>query len=563
MDQRSTSHWRLHLLLLAATAVCYVQVVGYGFVAHDDPPLVLNNPNIQGGWSWAAVRWALGVHTPVGWNPLAWFSHILDWQLFGSHAGGHHLTNLIVHMANVSLLFALVRRMTGAVWRSAAVAGLLAIHPQHVESVAWIAERRDVLCMFGVLLTLHAYVSYSRRRTAVRYGLVLVCFALALMSKPMAATLPCAMLLLDAWPLRRFNGAGVWSLAVEKAPLLAMSAVASCLTVLNHHELGAFAQVEHFGPLLRVQIALVGYSRYLLHMFLPIGLVAMYPLPPSYPWWQVCAAGGVFVAVTTASIWQRRRAPYLLVGWLWFLGTMVPVTGLFQVGVQAMADRFAYIPMIGVYVAVVWLIGDAVVWQWIRQRLVTVIASMVFVVLWVLCFVQVGYWSNSITLYDHAVRTVPDNAWAMNNLGAMLVKRQADGDLHRAMGLFNGAVAVIPEFDDARMNLAKLLHRLGRTDDAAPHYVIRAGRFADEARQNRDARLRDASVKCYAWALQCRPNDVNARFEIARLLIEQGRVPDAVQQLQQVLVLQPEHARARELMQMLMTETRGQGSGVR
>ena len=351
------------LLLTAVTLSLYAPVRHFDFINFDDPAYVLNNPQVQAGITSSSIRWAFTQGHSSNWHPLTWISHMLDWQLFGRHAGGHHATNVLLHTGNTLLLFGLLIRLTGKAGRSAVVAGLFALHPLHVESVAWIAERKDVLSTFFGLWTLWAYARYADRPSAARYLAALGLFALGLMSKPMLVTWPFVLLLLDYWPLKRVDSVPWRTLLREKVPFLVLALASAVVTFLVQREGGAVAAISRISAGMRLQTALVAYVAYIGKLVWPTRLAVLYPLAHSLPIAQVAGAVAVLAIITYAAWRGARRFPYLATGWLWYLGTLVPVIGLVQVGTQRMADRYTYIPYIGLFVFGVWGVAD-----WAEQR---------------------------------------------------------------------------------------------------------------------------------------------------------------------------------------------------
>jgi hypothetical protein len=351
--------------LILATCIAFWQIQANDFLNLDDNLYVLDNPHIQDGVSLRGILWAFTEVYAGHWHPLAWLSHMLDIELFALKSGGHHMTSLIIHTINTILLFLLFQRMTGALWRSASVAALFALHPLHVESVAWVAERKDLLCAFFWILTLWAYSSYVKTATFSRYLLTVLCFVLALMSKPMAVTLPFVLLLLDFWPLDRFraekeNGKRiVFHLVFEKIPLILLGVILSLFTLYTHSKGGTVASFDNSPLNSRIENALISYIRYIVKMFWPDPLAVLYPYPSNPLLSEVTGAILLLIIITFLVILARRNHPYFLTGWLWYLGTLVPVIGLVQAGLQSIADRFTYIPLIGLFFAIVYGIQDA------------------------------------------------------------------------------------------------------------------------------------------------------------------------------------------------------------
>ncbi|HTG32198.1 MAG TPA: hypothetical protein VLB76_04655 [Thermoanaerobaculia bacterium] len=446
---------RLPLLLGAALALltlaAYLPALRNGFVNLDDGLYVTGNPQVQKGITRASAVWALTANVANNWHPLTLLSHQLDCQLFGLDPAGHHATSLLLHLANTLLLFAVLRGMTGAVWRSAAVAALFAVHPAHVESVAWVAERKDVLSALFWILAMAAWTGYARRPSPGRYLLVALMMILGLMAKPMVVTLPFALLLLDVWPLER-RGLGWQRLIAEKLPLLALSAVASLVTL--RYQRTSLAPLDLVPWSLRLANAAVSYASYLGKLLLPRNLAVFYPIPLAIPAWQVAAAAVLLAALTALAAWKARRAPWLLVGWLWFLGTLVPVIGLVQVGRQAMADRYTYLPSIGLFVAIVWGIAWGIAALARERRAVLFIAAAAILALAVGTWMQAGTWHDSVALYRHALAVTRGNYVAHVGLAKALT---AERNLEGAEQQYRAALALRPRLIEARAGLAAVL----------------------------------------------------------------------------------------------------------
>jgi tetratricopeptide (TPR) repeat protein len=469
----------LAILLALGTLVLYAPALRNGFVNFDDPDYVTRNAHVLEGVTWANLRWAFGTDNPAAnWHPLTWISHMLDVQFYGINPTGHHLSNVLLQTLNVIILFLLLQRATGRLLRSAAVAALFAIHPLNVESVAWITERKAVLSMFFLLLTLWAYGWYVRKPGLGRYLWVFSFFVLALMSKIWVMSLPFALVLLDYWPLRRLSNveesaekrgfaSSFLALAIEKIPLLLLAAAASWMTLHVNRREGALAMAMPFRW--RLKNSIYSYLAYLGKAIWPTRLAVFYPHPEnSLPWWKVVIAA-FLLACISGIVWHFRERWYLLVGWLWYLGTMVPMCGIVQSGRQGMADRFMYIPMLGLFVAVVWLVGD---WA-SRLRLHRGIAAASFVVLVspyaYLTREQIGYWRDSYTLFSHTLQVTNNNGIAENNLGAALMEK---GQMQLAEGHFEEAVRLMPELAFAHYNFGVLLQRQNRADRAAREYLL-------------------------------------------------------------------------------------------
>lgn len=417
---QKSAHGRTLLIgaaLAASVLLLYARVGGHSFINYDDNQYVFENPRVSGGVSWQNILWAFQTGYAANWHPLTWISHLLDGELFGLNPSPQHVVSAVLHAANAALLFFALQSMTGLPWRSAIVAALFAWHPTHVESVAWIAERKDVLSGFFWMLTLLAYTRYARAPSPGRYGLVALCFALGLLSKPMLVTLPCVLLLLDYWPLHRLRSvAQLRPLLIEKIPLLALSAAASIVTFLVQRAGGAVVRLDDVPLLHRFGGALQSYFFYLGKTFWPRDLFVPYWYDFRPEWLPLAGAGLAFCAITFAVFRYGPRFRYLPVGWCWFLGTLVPVIGLVQVGSQSAADRYTYLPTIGIFLLVVWGAADLLRF-WRLDRTIVATASLVMLgACGLLTFRQIGHWKNSVTLFSHTLNVDPPNLVAMNLL---------------------------------------------------------------------------------------------------------------------------------------------------
>jgi tetratricopeptide (TPR) repeat protein len=485
-------HWRtkvnvkVAILLAIVTFAVYFRALSNPFVNYDDQGYVVENSQVQQGLTLATFRWALTSTDATNWHPLTWLSHALDCELFGLNPAGHHLTSVLLHVLNSVLLFLLLVRVTGSTARSLLVAALFALHPINVESVAWVAERKNVLCMFFILLTLGAYGWYARRPNVRRYLAVAGLFILALAAKPMAVTLPFALLLLDFWPLRRVASASLQTasdvfpvpqvrfgrLFLEKLPLVFLSAASSAVTLFAQK--AAVATNEHVPLVVRMLNACYAYSMYVARTFWPRGLASFYPYEGyRLPVWQFFLCGSFLIGVT-ALAWRLRARTYLPVGWLWFLGTLVPMIGLVQVGDQAMADRYAYLPLIGIFVIVVWGTADFVEKRQVNMRISTSIVAAALVVLSLLTWRQIRYWRGSRDLWTHALEVTKDNYMAEDYVGsALLVEAyQATGQRHldEALVHFQNAVRINSNDPISHLNLGADLHERGKLREAIEQY---------------------------------------------------------------------------------------------
>ena len=550
----------LALVLCAITLVVYNPVNRHDFVNYDDNFYVTQNLMVQHGLTWAGVKWAFTTFEVANWHPLTWLSHMLDCTLYGLKPAGHHFSSVLLHVLNVILLFFFLYKLTAQQLRSFVVAVLFAVHPLNVESVAWVAERKNLLCTTFWLLGMLTYVWYTRAPNWRRYLSVAISFALALMAKPMAVTMPFVLLLLDYWPLGRTSTAqpdGVrvsdnraisrfGMLLLEKAPLLALAAISSLIT-MKAQQGGRTVAAWTILPLAaRLKNAAVAYLAYIGKMFWPAKLAVMYPHPgTSIPLAQALAAAFVLVIITVLVIAARRKG-YLLMGWLWYLGTMVPVIGLVQVGDQAMADRYAYVPLIGLFVMIVWGIADSAGTAKRNQKLAIAVAAVGIVALIGQCARQIGYWQNSITLFSHAIAVTHDNFHAEVNLGGAL---EEIGRPDEAMGHFYAAVADNPKFGLAHYDIGIHLQRDGKLEAAAREYSLAIANERDpetQARGENDLGYcliglnRGAEAEGhFSRAIELDPYKFNSHYGLGHLLLERGDFQEAAIHLTQAAAILP------------------------
>jgi tetratricopeptide (TPR) repeat protein len=613
MDPSNRKHdvW-ICLLLAAITLAVYWQVRGFDFTNYDDRDFASRNPIVLRGLTWDGVKWALTTHHFDYWHPLAWLSHMLDVQLFGLNAGAHHLSSVFIHLLNVVLLYLTLWRMTGAWDRSAFVAALFALHPLNVDSVAWVAERKNVLSTTFWLLTMWAYARYVERPRPGRYLMTLAAFALGLMAKPMLVTLPFVLLLLDYWPLGRVQLAravpvpeqrntkhgtpagpilhppssilhSVSRLLLEKLPFLALALAACVITYATAAAKGFVVPAEKFPLLLRVLAVPVAYVSYLAKTFWPLDLSVLYPHRGAWSHWMVAGAILILLCVSVFVFCRLRRQPYLTVGWLWFLGALVPVIGLVQTGSQYVADRWTYVPNIGLFVLVTWGAADLAARWKIPVAALRTGAAIILLTCASLTFRQIPHWRNSVTLFSHAVAVTRDNAVAHNNLGVALGD---EGRLQEAVAQFQEALRIQAEYVDARRNLGVALGALGRwpeatnqfhenlrlrPDHAATHHELGAALFklGDYAGASNhltqaaalDPKNADTQFKLgftlatmgqpaqaiahYEKALRIEPGNAAAHNGLAKALSAQGRVADAIPHFFEAVRLKPDHDDAR------------------
>ena len=535
-------HWWLPVLLFLAALALYAPAVHFAFLNYDDPTYVTANLHVRDGLTLAGIEWALRSRESANWFPLTWISHMADVQFFGLTSGLHHLTNVVLHAAAAVLLFVLLFRATGAVWRPALVAAIFALHPLHVESVAWIAERKDVLSAFFWMLALLAYVRFVERPIPRRYALLLAAFSAGLMSKSMIVTLPVVALLLDFWPLRRAMSK---ALITEKLPLFGLSAAACALVVLAQRGAGAVLSVDQLPVSARLANALVSYVVYAAKLFWPTNLAVFYPFPASLPAWRAVAAGAALLAVSALAIHQRGRRPFLLVGWLWYLATLLPVIGIVQVGLQARADRYTYIPLIGLSIGLAWGAADL---GSSRPRAVAAIAFTAVIAWAAAARSYLSAWHDSAGVFEHAIAATGGNYVACNNLGVALRDR---GDAVAAMTQFRAALAIRPEYDQAQNNLGESLLRQGRPEDALVHIAeaLRLNPSLPEAHVNLGAILSrqgrtEEAVSQYRIAIELGSANAEAHGGLGAIFTDLGRFEDAVQELTVSARLKPGEADA-------------------
>jgi len=535
-----------------ATLAVYWQVVDYGFVNYDNNVYVTENPSVRRGFSWENVFWAFTEFHAGNWHPLTWLSHMLDCQLFGLKAGMHHLTNLFFHIANSILLFFVFRRMTGALWQSAFVAGLFALHPLHVESVAWVAERKDVLSTFFWMLTMWAYVRYTEQPGVNRYLLVVLLFVSGLMAKPMVVTLPFVLLLMDFWPLGRLKlfspdkGDGTrlrksfdFSVIWEKIPLFVLSLFSCVMTFLSERGEISIGSVDGPATSSRIGNALVSYMSYIKKMTWPNDLAVFYPHPETVPMWKALGAGCLLLFISITVLRYARSRPYLAAGWLWYLGTLIPVIGIVQVGLQAMADRYSYIPLVGLFILISW--GGAELMEGWRHRKITmgVTISLALLMCMILTWTQVRNWRNSTTLFRRAIEVTSKNYLAHNNLGLSLM---GQGKAKEAMKHYSEAIRINPSYAGAYYNLGVAKVKQGRLQEAVRHYseAVRIEPKNVEAHNNLGdvmARLghTELAKKHYVEALRINPAYAKAHVNLGNLLTYQGNMEAAIQQYEKAL----------------------------
>jgi len=532
------------VLLVLATFAIYSQIQDHEFINFDDDLYITNNLNVQAGLTSESVEWAFTTFTLGNWFPVTWFSHMLDYQLYGLHAKGHHLTSLFFHITNSLLLFLILFRMTGAIWQSAFVAAIFAFHPLNVESVSWAAERKNVLSALFWLLTMWAYIHYAAKPTIKSYGLVFLFFTLGLMSKPMLVTLPFVLLLLDYWPLRRLKfgqeresnevlekniakKSEVLQLVLEKIPLFLLTTGLSIITFIAQKSLGAMNYAESLTFSTSVTNAMVSYLEYLGKIIWPRGLSILYPHPGNtLAVWKGILCGIALVGITIISIRLIRKAPYFAVGWFWYLGTLVPVIGIVQVGGQAMADRYTYIPLIGIFIIVAWGVPELISKWHYKEKVLSISVGIIIFTLLITTWRQVSHWKNSITIFKHAIRVTdkkhPTFAIAYNNLGIVLFAKQKNEE---AISHYKMALELNPDSAVAHNNLGIALFTKQKNEEAISHYKM---------------------------AIKINPDYANAHNNLGVALLHAEMTEEAIDYFKEAIRIRPDYAAAQKNLEMAL-----------
>ena len=609
------------LFLVISTALVYGQVWDFDFIHYDDPHYVRDNVIVQNGLTWQGVRWAFTTTAMANWHPLTWLSYMLDCQLFGPSPGAHHLVNVLFHLINSILLFLILQRMTGARWRSAFVAALFAFHPLHVESVAWIAERKDVLSTFFLMLSMGAYVLYSERRDLKRYLLVLFFFSLGLMAKSMLVTLPLILLLMDYWPLKRFGvvqpqmparpgpieeskgkkrrkgrteqkqqpqGAKEKDqnrpfllVAAEKIPFFVLSAVIGMIAIYTQQRGGGMVSFTQLPIAERVGNAIVSYTLYLWKMIWPSNLAVYYP----FPFWsslEILASAVLLAAISAGVLRGRRRFPYLMFGWLWYLLTLLPVIGLIKLGDAGMADRYSYITLIGPFVALAWGARDLAKRLSLPRFTLPALAGPLLGACMIVTYVQLGHWQDSVKLFTHTLSVTENNFLAHSSLANALIEK---GRVAEGLSHLEKAIDIAPRFMAAHYNRGLVQNKLGKTEEAmmsfrraldvdpgysdanyelASIYLSRGDADGAIAYFGRAIRANEPLTKAYAGlaeafilkgkldealsysllALEWQPADTKLHYNIGSIFIHKGQIDGAIRHFQEAVRLSPDYAKA-------------------
>jgi len=557
------------LFLIVSVFAVYWQVGDHEFIILDDDDYVTENRHVQAGWTMESLAWAFTSRFHRHWHPLTWLSHMTDCQFFGLDAGWHHLSSVFLHMANSLLLFFVFRRMTGALFRSAFVAALFALHPLHVEPVAWVADRKDVLSAFFWMLTMWAYVRYAERPGVTRYALVFAAFILGLMAKSMVVTLPFVLLLMDYWPLERFEfgparsggqpkkrqgldtgyqSAPPLRLIWEKALFFLIVAACGVVAVVVFQSTISLTLSEYWPTKIHMVNSLLYYVSYIGKMLYPLNLATPYPDSHMVPLWHVGGAGLLLLGISFLVFWQRRRYPYLLVGWLWYLITLAPVIGLVRYGPHTLADRYTYIPLIGLFVILAWGVPDLVK-RWRYGRMVLAMSTAMLLLACMMgAWLQVRHWKDSILLFRHAVHVTADNAMAHNNMGVALSQQ---GHFKEAMHHYSEALRIRPDHVKAHNNLGLRLAEQGRLTEAIHHYseALRIKPDYAEAHNNlgvalsRQGNFQEA-IRHYSEALRIKPDYAKAHNNMGAGLAKRGRLEEAVNHFSEALKIKPGYEKA-------------------
>ena len=537
------------LFLVIATLAVYWQVNYHEFTNFDDSLYILQNQHVKKGLTSESISWAFGFVDIAYWHPLTWLSHMLDCQIYGLIPGMHHRTSLIFHIVNSILLFFVLQKMTGALWKSAFVAALFALHPINVESVAWVAERKNLLSTFFWMLTMLAYVHYTRHPNLYRYFLTLLLLMLGLMAKPMLVTLPFVLLLIDYWPLGRLRQQSTFNLILEKIPFFALSAVSAYISSISVQRYGIVVSMELVPMKLRLANALISYVKYIEKMIWPKNLAVFYPFPDTLPIWQVFGAGLLLVSISFLVLLNFRKKPYLCIGWLWFLGTLIPVIGLKQAGLwPAIADRWAYVPLIGIFFIISWGIPELVS-KWRHKKIgLALAATVLLLILMAVTRLQVRCWTNSVSLFKHAFEVTANNFIVHFKLGEALTEQDKTEE---AISHYREVLRLKPGYAQAHHNLGSILEDQGKTNEAMNHYIaaLKINPKLERTHINLGCILnskgeRDKAIKHYFYALRLNNNYAEAYNNIGVVLALKGKFNRAIVFFRIALRIKPDYPQA-------------------
>jgi len=556
------------IFLSLLIVVLYWRVHGYDFVSLDDS-FIYANPHLMNGLSIKNIFWAFSNYTTTLWIPATWISFFLDYEIYGMNPGGYHVTNVILHICNTLIIFVILYQITQKRWQSFFVAALFSCHPIHVESIAWITERKDVLSTFFLMLFLYTYIQYTKKENFVRYLAALFFFILGLMSKPMLVTVPIVLILLDYWPLGRFGKANRLRLFLEKLPFLSFSLMVSAITIFFQTKTGALVSFDSISIINRIENAVSSYIDYLVKLFLPINLAVVYPYEQYFSFWEVFIKFVIFVIITTLFFRLHKKHPYLIVGWLWYVISLVPVIGIFQSGAQSHADRFVYIPFIGIYIILSW--GTPHFLQILKTPRVisTIVFFLILPILSTMTWFQIAYWKNSNTLYAHTL-SVTENNWLIHtNYGKILEEqgKEKDANVH-----FEEAMNIDPESSVHHLNFANNLYRLGKIGEAEEHYkmAITVGNDKESTAKanNRLAfiyqiqKKNSAAIKHYKEALRINPTQVKTLNNLAILLAQTGDFSNAALNFNKALELSPQNEETLNNLGLLSIRTGNINKGI-
>jgi tetratricopeptide (TPR) repeat protein len=585
------------VFLIVASFIAFGRILANDFINFDDNVYITENNHIKAGLNSETIKWAFTSVVSSNWHPLTLLFHALDWQLFGGNASGHHLINLLLHIGSVLLLFLFLNKATKAMWPSVLVAALFALHPLRVESVAWAAERKDVLSMFLGMAALYAYVIYTEKPRFSKYILCILLFALGLLAKPMLVTLPFVLLLIDYWPLGRWqkvsalanvvepvnvSGSGkkknkhrkrdssagkmitaslsttkdsnhlMGRLFWEKIPFLFLALASSIVTIWAQNKGGAIASLQKVQFTERAANAIISYIAYLGKNIWPVDLAVFYPYEYFAPGWQIMVCLFLLAVISVAAIFYIKKAEFLFVGWFWYLGTLVPVIGFIQVGRQAMADRYTYFPSIGIAIILVWGVFHLLSEGKIRKTILLPAAVIILSVLVILTWQQCGYWKNSTTLFSHALQVTKNNYLAHTNLGVALVE---EGKTQEAISHYRAALQIKPSDDNTHYNLANALKKQGAIDEAIVHYreAVKWNPNYSKAHNNLGVYLEaqglsDEAIIHYRQALQIEPANPGFHFNLGVALARIGKLKEAAEYLRMSVSLNPNDDQARRVL---------------